>query len=367
MAGPRGGDFSPTLVPDSALPTRAGDPGFVPNRWPMARSDWPERDRRDAPPRVVASSGPWRARPFRPPSPLARVRPAVPRDRRLRLRDVPRRDRADGPRLRRDGVGNLGRRPAHRRLPAHRRPRARARPARRPALAAPTHDRVRSRALRVFAALRSSVARCDRGAGGRLGCRDRLLPARGLRGPSEPRAGRRAHERQLASAAIETLAWMVGPVVAGVMLTQWGPSVPYAVNAVTFLVSAGLVAAIPESKLRSEESLTRGHWRDVPTGFAVRTSAPLRRARRLELRRDRERGGQRLRGGVREGGSERGRFRLRRPRRRERVGLAFGSFLAAPVLGRIGLRKHYVGSLAVMGLGSMAAASRRRSGSPCRS
>src|SRR5918992_5721765 len=46
---------------------------------------------------------------------------------------------------------------------------------------------------------------------------------------------------------IETLAWMLGPVVAGIMLTQWGPDVPYVVNAVTFLVSAGLVSAISES------------------------------------------------------------------------------------------------------------------------
>ena len=29
------------------------------------------------------------------------------------------------------------------------------------------------------------------------------------------------------------------------MVTAWGPTVPFAVNAVTFLVSAGLVAADP--------------------------------------------------------------------------------------------------------------------------
>ena len=46
-------------------------------------------------------------------------------------------------------------------------------------------------------------------------------------------------------ATAETLAWMIGPVVAGAMLAVWSPSVPYAVNAVTFLVSAGLVARIP--------------------------------------------------------------------------------------------------------------------------
>ena len=70
---------------------------------------------------------------------------------------------------------------------------------------------------------------------------------------------------------------MIGPVVGGLMYAAWGPSVPYGVNAVTFLVSAALIAGISESKLRSEESLTRGHWRDVADGIRlVLTSAPLR-------------------------------------------------------------------------------------------
>ncbi|MEP7225227.1 MAG: MFS transporter, partial [Actinomycetota bacterium] len=33
------------------------------------------------------------------------------------------------------------------------------------------------------------------------------------------------------------------------------------------------------------------------------------------------------------------------------VGLAIGSFLAAPALGKVGLRRHYVGSIALMGVG----------------
>ena len=52
---------------------------------------------------------------------------------------------------------------------------------------------------------------------------------------------------------VETIAWMVGPVVGGLMLTTWSPSVPYVVNAVTFLVSAILVFRIPDRALRSEE------------------------------------------------------------------------------------------------------------------
>ena len=76
---------------------------------------------------------------------------------------------------------------------------------------------------------------------------------------------------------VETLSWMIGPVVAGLMVTAWSTDVPYVVNAVTFLVSAALVSRISETKLRSEDSLTRGHWRDVADGLKlVVTGRPLR-------------------------------------------------------------------------------------------
>src|SRR5512145_1126936 len=76
---------------------------------------------------------------------------------------------------------------------------------------------------------------------------------------------------------IETLAAMIGPVLGGVMLALWGTSVPYAVNAITFLVSAALIARIPRYKLQSDESLSRGHWRDVADGLRlVVTARPLR-------------------------------------------------------------------------------------------
>jgi MFS family permease len=152
---------------------------------------------------------------------------------------------------------------------------------------------------------------------------------------------------------IETLAWMVGPVVGGLMLTTWGPSVPYAVNSVTFLVSACLVAGIAESKLRSEESLTRGHWRDVADGIRlVVTSAPLRtvlvvwnvvlvgsaaiNVAEVVFAKDTLDAGN-VGFGVLVGATG--------------VGLALGSFLAAPALGRVGLRRHYAGSIALMAVG----------------
>jgi MFS family permease len=157
---------------------------------------------------------------------------------------------------------------------------------------------------------------------------------------------------------IETLAWMVGPIVAGLMLTIWSPAVPYGVNAVTFLVSAVLVAMISESKLRSEESLTRGHWRDVSDGIRlVLTSAPLRTvlivwnvaligsaainvAEVVFAKETLDAGNVGF--GILVAASG--------------VGLAAGSFLAAPAIGKAGLRRHYVGSLALMGVGTVGAA-----------
>ena len=157
---------------------------------------------------------------------------------------------------------------------------------------------------------------------------------------------------------VETLAWMIGPLVAGAMLTVWPPSVPYAVNAVTFLVSAALVARIPEKSLRSEDPLTRGHWRDVADGLKlVVTARPLRTvlivwnvaligsaavnvAEVVFAKETLDAGNLGFGALVAASG----------------VGLAVGSFLAAPALGRVGLRRNYVGSLVLMGVGWGAAA-----------
>jgi MFS family permease len=152
---------------------------------------------------------------------------------------------------------------------------------------------------------------------------------------------------------VETLAWMIGPVLGGLMLTVWSPSVPYAVNAVTFLVSALLIMRIPEAKLRSEESLTGGYWRDVADGVRlVLTSAPLRtvlvvwnvvilgsaaiNVAEVVFAKDVLGSGD-IGFGVIVGASG--------------VGLAIGSYLAAPSLGKVGLRRHYVGSILLMALG----------------
>jgi MFS family permease len=157
---------------------------------------------------------------------------------------------------------------------------------------------------------------------------------------------------------VETLAWMIGPILGGVMLSVWGTSVPYVVNAVTFLVSAALVARIPEPRLRSTDSLTRGHWRDVADGLRlVLTARPLRTvlvvwnvaligsaainvAEVVFAKKTLDAGNIGFGALVAASG----------------VGLAFGSFLSAPALGKVGLRRHYVGSIALMGVGWGAAA-----------
>ena len=152
---------------------------------------------------------------------------------------------------------------------------------------------------------------------------------------------------------IENGAWMIGPVLGGVMVSLWSPSVPYAVNAVTFLVSAALVMRIGESQLRSQDSLTSGHWRDVADGVRlVLRALPLRtvlvvwsivlvgsaaiNVAEVFFVQDNLGAGD-IGFGVIIGASG--------------AGLVIGSFLAAPALGKVGLRRHYAGSIALMAIG----------------
>jgi MFS family permease len=152
---------------------------------------------------------------------------------------------------------------------------------------------------------------------------------------------------------MENLAWMIGPVVGGLMLTAWGSSVPYAVNAVTFLVSAAFIARIPRWRLQSEEPLTRGHWRDVADGVRlVLTARPLLTV--LVVWNVVLIGA----GGVNVAGVffakdtlDAGDLGFGAIIAASGVGLVLGSFLAPVALGKVGLRRHYVGSIALMGVG----------------
>jgi MFS family permease len=157
---------------------------------------------------------------------------------------------------------------------------------------------------------------------------------------------------------VENGAWMVGPLLGAGMVELWSPSVPYAVNALTFLVSAALVSRIRESQLRSEESLTQGHWRDVADGIRlVLTAKPLRtvlvvwnivvlgsaalNVAEVIFAKDVLDAGDVGFGALVAASG---------------LGLALGSYLAAPALAEVGLRRHYAGSIALMAVGLLGAA-----------
>jgi MFS family permease len=76
--------------------------------------------------------------------------------------------------------------------------------------------------------------------------------------------------------AVENIAWMVGPIVGGVLLSVQGPELAYWLNAVSFLLSAALLARIPARKLQAGEIESRGHWQDLGDGFRL-----VRRSRAL--------------------------------------------------------------------------------------
>lgn len=68
----------------------------------------------------------------------------------------------------------------------------------------------------------------------------------------------------------------IGPIVGGVLVAASGPNLAYWVNAVSFAVSALLLARVAAPFFQSEKPLSRGHVRDIVDGIAlVRTSAAL--------------------------------------------------------------------------------------------
>jgi MFS family permease len=75
---------------------------------------------------------------------------------------------------------------------------------------------------------------------------------------------------------IDNTTWAVGSLVGGALVAAQGPDFAYWINAVTFLVSAALLAQIPQRRLQQAKAETRGHWRDLADGFSlVRSSRAL--------------------------------------------------------------------------------------------
>jgi MFS family permease len=68
---------------------------------------------------------------------------------------------------------------------------------------------------------------------------------------------------------VENLSWMIGPVIGGLVLTVEGPDLAYWLNAVTFVVSAVLLARISAARLQAGHVESRGHWGDIADGVRV--------------------------------------------------------------------------------------------------
>jgi MFS family permease len=75
---------------------------------------------------------------------------------------------------------------------------------------------------------------------------------------------------------LENVTLAAGPIVGGVLVSVTGPGPAYVINAVTFLVSAVLLARIPARLLQAVTAAGRGYWRDLSDGFAL-----IRRSRAL--------------------------------------------------------------------------------------
>lgn len=76
--------------------------------------------------------------------------------------------------------------------------------------------------------------------------------------------------------AVENLAWMIGPIVGGVLIAVQGPELAYWLNSLSFLLSAALLARIPARRLQAGQIESRGHWQDLGDGFRL-----VRRSRAL--------------------------------------------------------------------------------------
>jgi MFS family permease len=82
-----------------------------------------------------------------------------------------------------------------------------------------------------------------------------------------------------ANALLQLVEWSttaIGPLAGGAISAASGPHLAYIVNAITFAISAVLVATIPARVLQSDRPIGRGHWHDLAEGYgAVRRSPAL--------------------------------------------------------------------------------------------
>jgi MFS family permease len=157
---------------------------------------------------------------------------------------------------------------------------------------------------------------------------------------------------------VENVSWMIGPILGGLLTAAAGPNAAYWINAVSFLISAALVARIPARKLQSATALSRGHWTDLTEGFKVVLQS---RALMAVL----------VAWGIASFGIgaanvaeiflaknvfNAGDFGYGLLYGAIGAGLVFGSFLSSFIVDRIGTARTYGGALALMSVGFGAAA-----------
>ena len=155
----------------------------------------------------------------------------------------------------------------------------------------------------------------------------------------------------------ENAAWMVGPILAGLLYQLSGARPAYVLNAVTFLFSALLVARIPAVRLQATTALTRGYWRDVADGFGVVFRTPQLRTV-LIVWNVVMAGNAALNVGevflatdsFHTGGVGYGVLVSATG-----VGLIVGSLAAPFVMGQVSIRRVYPGAILIMGVGAFAA------------
>ena len=155
----------------------------------------------------------------------------------------------------------------------------------------------------------------------------------------------------------ENVSWMAGPVLAGAVYAFAGVTPAYALNAATFLFSALLISRIPATRLQSEESLSRGHWRDVSDGIGlVLRTAPLRTVLIVWSVVIAGNAGLNVgevffaRHSLHTGSVGYGALVGATG-----VGLVVGSLLTPLVMGKVGLRRLYPGAIAIMAIGALTA------------
>lgn len=157
---------------------------------------------------------------------------------------------------------------------------------------------------------------------------------------------------------VENLTMLVGPPLGGLLVALSNPDANYAINALTFLVSAVFVLRISGEMLQSERAVSEGHWRDLAAGFSLVRRSPALFAvlltwpivtvamaginvAEVALAKDVFNGGD-TGFGLLVGASG--------------LGLVLGSFVSGQVTERVGLAWTYSGSIAMMGIGTGAAA-----------